>query len=91
MAMENGVYGALGGHAYIAGQAAHQQFTDLPCTPMRLLAFDGDDARLELGRQLIGQSHRPARAIAESLKAVLLIAVEDFVAGFGRPLPRPVD
>ena len=50
VAMENGVDGALGRHAHVSGQAAHQQLTDLPGAPMRLLALDGDDARLELGR-----------------------------------------
>jgi hypothetical protein len=52
--------GALGGDTYVAGQATDQQLTDLPCSPVRFLALDGDDARLELGRQLIGESHRSA-------------------------------
>src|SRR5215472_7994577 len=30
VAMQNGVDGALGWHAYIAGQAGHQELADLP-------------------------------------------------------------
>jgi hypothetical protein len=46
-----------------------------------LIALEGSDARLELGWQLIGESHRPARGVGESLKPVLLVAVEDLRQG----------
>src|SRR5262249_50019412 len=49
---------------------------------MPLLALDGDDARLELGWQLIGEPHRPPRPVAESLKSVLFVPTEDLVSGF---------
>src|SRR5215467_2125837 len=49
---------------------------------MPFLALDGDDARLELRRQLIGEPHRPSRSVAESLKPVLFVPVEDLVSGF---------
>src|SRR5262249_23332003 len=68
--------------ADVAGQPAHQQLTDLPCAPIGLLVLDGDDARFDLGRQLIGESHRSARAVGDSLKPVLFVAVEDLVPGF---------
>src|SRR6478609_788908 len=43
-----------------------------------------DNQALDLGRQLVGVAHRPARAVAERLKAVLLVSGEDLVAGFSR-------
>src|SRR5215468_5545886 len=49
---------------------------------MPFLTLDGDDARLELGWQLIGEPHRPPRPVAESLKPVLFVPVEDLVSGF---------
>ena len=63
-------------------QSANQQLTDLPSTPVLFLALDGDDACLELGRQLIGEPDRPARAVGERFEAVLLVAVKDLVSGF---------
>src|SRR5215468_12171660 len=53
---------------------------------MPFLTLDGDDARLELGWQLIGEPHRPPRPVAESLKSVLFVPTEDLVSGFaGNP------
>jgi hypothetical protein len=52
-----------------------------------LLALDGDDACLELGRQLIGEPDRPARAVGERFEAVLLVAVEDLVSSL-REMPK---
>jgi hypothetical protein len=49
---------------------------------MAFLALDGDDARLELGRQLIGESDGPARAVGERLKAVFFVPLEDLVSSF---------
>lgn len=40
----------------------------------------GDDQAFDLGRQLVGVAHRPARAVAERLESVLLVAREDLVA-----------
>jgi hypothetical protein len=48
---------------------------------VRLLSLDGDDARLELGRQLVGEPDRPARAVGERLEPVFLVAVENLVTG----------
>ncbi len=49
---------------------------------MRLLALAGDDELLDLRRQLVGVSHRPARAIGQRLEPMLLVPIEDLVAVF---------
>src|SRR3954469_23001232 len=51
---------------------------------MWLFLLGRDNQALDLGRQLVGVAHRPARAVAERLKAVLLVSSEDLVAGFSR-------
>src|SRR4029077_2545629 len=51
---------------------------------MRLVLLGRDNQALDLGRQLVGVAHRPARAVAERLKAVLLVSGEDLVAGLSR-------
>src|SRR6476660_3218845 len=51
---------------------------------MWLVLLGRDNQALDLGRQLVGVAHRPARAVAERLKAVLLVSGEDLVAGLSR-------
>ena len=84
MAIEHGVDGALGGNPDMACQPPEQQFADFARTPMRLIALEGNDQALDLLGQLVGITHRPPRAIAESPTAMLPVAVEDLVPGFAR-------
>lgn len=79
--MQDGVDGALGRYAQVLVQAAKQQLADLARAPVRLLALEGEDQALDLGRQLLGIAHRSARAVAQRLEAVLLVAIEDLIAG----------
>ncbi len=86
MAVKYGKDCAGGGNAHITGQAAHQQFADLPRTPVRLVTLTAQDHLLDLHRRLIGITHRPARAIGERLQPVFLVTIEDLVTGFsGNP------
>jgi hypothetical protein len=48
---------------------------------MRLVALEPDDQAFDLCRQLIGVTHRPARTVAQGFQPMLLVAVEDLVAG----------
>jgi hypothetical protein len=82
--VQDGVDRALGGHAHLASESPHQELADLAGTPVRLLLLAGDDQALDLRRQLVGVAHRPPRAIAQRLEAVLLVAAEDLVAGLAR-------
>src|ERR1700686_1418436 len=84
MAVENGMDRAPGWHAHIAGQPPHQEFADLARTPMRLAALEADNQALDLPRQLVGIAHRPARTVGQGFKPMLLVTVEDFIAGFAR-------
>ena len=43
------------------------------------------------GRQLVGVAHRPPRAVAQGLEPVLLVAVEDLVAGLAGDAELPAD
>ena len=81
--------GASGRDADVAVQPSDQQFADLACAPMRLVLFETDDEALDLRRQLVGIAHRPARSVRQGLEAMLLIAVEDFVAGLPRDAELP--
>ena len=82
---------ALGRNAHIAVQAADQELADLARAPVRLVALEADDQALDLRRQLVGVAHRPARAVAQGLEAVLLVAVEDLVAGLARDAELAAD
>ena len=42
-------------------------------------------------RQLVGVAHRPPRAIGQRLEPVLLVAIEDLVAGLARDAELPAD
>ena len=46
VSIEDGVDGALGGHAQVTGQPAHQQLTDLAHAPVRLAALEAYDEAL---------------------------------------------
>src|SRR5215470_14998841 len=84
MAIEHGMNGAFGGNPDIACQPPEQELADLACAPMRLFPFEGDNQALDLLGQLVGITHWPPRAIAESLTTMLPVAVENLVAGFTR-------
>src|SRR5690242_2897817 len=87
--VEHRMHGALGGYAHVAGELSDQQFPDLARAPMRLVAFELDDQPLNLLRQLIGIAHRPARAITERIEPLVLVAIEDLVAGLARDAESP--
>src|SRR6266699_1729548 len=67
------------------------------------LGLELGDQRLELLRELIGVAHGPPGAIAERLKPVLLVAIENLIAGLtgypelpahighGFPIQKPGD
>src|SRR5713101_3752369 len=84
MTIQHGVDGTLSGDPDIAGQATHQELSDLAGTPMGLVLLELDDRALHLARQLVGIAHRPPRAIGQSLEPMLLVAIEDLVAGLAR-------
>jgi len=80
--IEHGVDGAFGRQAQIARQPAQEELSDLTGAPMGLVALEADDQALDLAGQLVGVTDGPAGAVGEGLEAMLLVAVEDFVAGF---------
>jgi hypothetical protein len=84
MAIEHGMNGAFGGKPHIACQPPEQELADLAGAPMRLFPFERDNQALDLLGQLVGITHWPPRAIAESLTTMLPVAVEDLVPGFTR-------
>jgi hypothetical protein len=81
--------GALGRDPDITRQATHQELPDLAGAPMGLVPLEPDDRALHLVRQLVGIAHRPARAIGQGLQPVLLVAIEDLVAGLARYAELP--
>ena len=48
-----------------------------------------DDQALDLLRQLVGVAHRPPGAVAQRLEPVLLVAIEDLVAGLAGDAELP--
>src|ERR1700759_285563 len=91
VAVEHRVDRALGGELDVAVQPPHQQLADLAGTPVRLLALQPDNQRLDLLRELIAITHRPAGPIAERLKPVLPVAVENLVTGLAGYAELPAD
>ena len=89
--MQERVDRALGRDAEVLIQPPNQQFSDLASAPIRLLALAGDDELLDLRRQLVGVSHRPARAIGQRLEPMLLVPIEDLVAGLARDAELATD
>src|SRR6516165_9165221 len=80
---------ALGRNADVAGQPPHQELADLARSPMRLLLLESDDQAFDLRRQLVGVANRPPRAIRQGLEPMLLVAIEDLVAGLARDAELP--
>ena len=91
VAVKDGMDRALGGDTHVARQAPDEKLAELARAPMGLLALEGDDQALDLGRQLVGVAHRPARAVAQGLEAMLLVAIEDLVAGLARDAELATD
>src|SRR5258705_6069193 len=58
---------------------------------MRLVTLGGDDQALDLPRQVVGGANRPGRRGGQGLEAVLLVALEDLVAGLARNAERATD
>ncbi|OWW00947.1 hypothetical protein ATY81_06840 [Rhizobium sp. R72] len=56
---------------------------------MRLLLLEPHDHCLDRLRQLVGVTHRPSRPIRQRLQAVILVAIEDLVAGLARDAELP--
>src|SRR5436190_14408687 len=56
---------------------------------MRLAAPVFEDQPLDLVGQLVGIAHRPARAIAQRLQPLVLVAIEYLVAGLARDAELP--
>src|SRR5262249_59468812 len=71
-------------HADLCGVRSAQEFADYARAPMRLSLLEPNDQALHRLRQVVGVAHRPARAIAQRLEPVLLVTIEDFVAGLAR-------
>jgi len=69
-------------HPDIAVEPPDQEFADLACAPVRLLALEPDDQGLELLGQLIGVTDRPPGAIGQGFEPVFFVSIEDFAAGF---------
>src|SRR5437879_7826090 len=80
MAVEDRMDGAFGGNPDIAIEPPDQQFPDLAGAPVRLLGLEADNQALDLLRELIGIAHRPPGAVAQRLKPVFLVAIENLVA-----------
>ncbi len=91
VAIENRMDGAFGRNPDIAIEPPDQQFADLARAPVRLLGLEPDNQALDLLRQLVGIAHRPPRAIAQGLKPVLLVAIENLVAGLAGYPELPAD
>ena len=91
VAIENRMDGALGWNPDIAVEPPDQELADLARAPMRLLGLQPDDQALDLLRQLVGVAHRPARPVAQGLKPMLLVAIENLVAGLAGYAEIPAD
>jgi hypothetical protein len=81
----------LAGPPDIAVEPSEQQFPDLACAPVRLLGLEADNQALDLLRQQIGIARRPPRSIAQGLKPMLLVAIENLVAGLAGYAELPAD
>src|SRR5436305_944414 len=91
MAVEDRMDGAFGRNPNIAVEPPDQQFPDLAGAPVRLLGLEPDNQALDLLRELVGIAHRPSRAIAQGLKPVLPVAIENLVAGLAGYAEFPAD
>jgi hypothetical protein len=84
LAIEHGMDRAFGWHPDLAIEPSDQELADLARPPMRLLALETDDQALDRWRQLVGITHRPAGAIGQRPEPMLLVAIENLVAGLAR-------
>jgi hypothetical protein len=50
--MKDGVNGAFGGNAHIAGKPSDQELADLASAPMRLVALEGQNQAFDLLREV---------------------------------------
>ena len=69
-----------GWHLDLVGQPSHQQFPDLPRSPVRRGTLETHDLGLELERQLIGVTPGPPRPVAQGFGAALPVAVINLVS-----------
>ena len=81
MAIEDRMDGAFGRNPDIPVEPPDQKLSDLARAPVRLLGLEPDNQALDLLRKLVGIAHRPPGAIAQGLKPVLPVAIENLVAG----------
>src|SRR5215813_5012486 len=91
MAIEHRMNGAFGRHANVAIEPPDQELPDLARAPMWLLGFELDNQGLDLRRQLVGIADRSSGAVAQRLKPVLVVAIEDLVAGLAGYAEIPTD
>jgi len=81
---------AFGRNPDIAVKTPEEELADLACAPVGLLSLQADNQGLDLGWQLIGVADRPPGAVAQRFEAVLLVAVENLVAGLAGDPELPV-
>jgi len=91
VAIENRMDRAFGRNPDIAVKTPEEELADLACAPVRLLSLQPDNQSLDRLRQLVGVAHRPARPIAQGHQPVLLVTVENLVAGLTRYAEIPAD
>jgi hypothetical protein len=72
-------------------EPAHQRLADLAGAPVRLLVLQPDNQGLELLRELVGVAYWPPGAVAQRFQPVLLVAVENLVAGLAGYAELPAD
>ena len=84
MAIEHSVNGAAGRNLHLTKKAAQQAFADLASVPVRLLLLEMEDGGLDLLRQLVTVTPRPARTVRQGLQPRLFVAVKNLVAGLAR-------
>src|SRR5690606_40478156 len=89
VAVEHGMNRARRRDANIAGHPPDQQLADFPGTPMWLVLPGCHDRPLDLVGQLVGIAYRAPRAIGKRLQALILVAVENLVAGLSGYPERP--
>src|SRR6267142_6896646 len=82
---------AFGRNPDIAVKTPEEELADLACAPVRLLSLQPDNQSLDRLRQLVGVAHRPARPIAQRLQPVLLVTIENLVAGLTGYAEIPAD
>src|SRR5215469_5338969 len=74
------------GRDFDTGEPAHQALADFASSPAGMLALHVEDVVLYLKRQVIGIAIGAAAAIGQPFHPALLVAIENFIAGFaGNP------